>query len=491
MKKIIFKGASWDSMFLAFAKALTLLLSIVSAKMLSTGLTLTEYGTYSQANLVSSVGASIILLGLVDSMNFYFNNKENEIAVRIKIVNTVFFLEIFFGLIFLTAVILGQNIISGFFGNETLKVLLPIAGILPAFTNVIYFYQVLYVSIGRAKLMSLLNLASTVVYIAAIYISVYVLENILWIYVVLLLLDVAKVIVLNAALRRNGVKINPIKISPSHIKPIMAYGLPMGIYAITSSFTRDLDKLVIGRLGGTEDLAVYSNCSKLLPLDFFVSSFALVLIPYIYKRVFEGKREESIDLFSSYLKVGYYTVWTLGVMVLVAPESIISFLYADDYVQGKTVFIMYIFDSMLRFASIHLILTAAGKAKNVMLYSLISLGSNFVLNILLYNCLGMIGPAIATLIVAVLYMLLILNDTRKTISAGWAEIFDFKEIAWFVFTLFISWAFAFAVNDLFVHLEINIYLSMIISMIIFVLIIVALHFKKMLGVFKKINTYEL
>ena len=491
MKKISFKGASWDSVFLAFAKALTLLLSIVSAKILSTGLTLTEYGTYSQANLVSSIGASIILLGLVDSMNFYFNNKENESAARIKIVNTVFFLEIIFGLIFLSAVVLGQNVISSFFGNEALKVLLPIVGILPAFTNVIYFYQVLYVSIGRAKLMSLLNLAFTVVYIASIYISVYILENILWIYVVLLLLDVAKVIVLNAALRRKGVKINPIKISPSHIKPIMAYGLPMGIYAITSSFTRDLDKLVIGRLGGTEELAVYSNCSKLLPLDFFVSAFALVLIPYIYKRVSEGKREESIDLFSSYLRVGYYTVWTLGVMILVAPESIISFLYADDYVQGKTVFIMYIFDSMLRFASIHLILTAAGKAKNVMLYSLISLGANFVLNILLYHCLGMIGPAIATLIVAVLYMVLILNDTRKTISAKWTEIFNFREIAWFVFTLFISWVFAFVGNNILIRLGMHVYLSMIISMIIFVLIIVALHFKKMLGVFKKINSFEL
>ncbi len=491
MKKISFNGASWDSIFLAFAKCLALVLNLISAKILSTGLTLTEYGTYSQANLVSTIGASVILLGLVDAMNYYFNNKEIDNTLRIRIVNTVFFLEIISGLIYLSAVIFGQNLISGFFDNPALKILLPIAGMLPAFTNIIYFYQVLCVSVGRAKLMTGMDLIATVVRIVAICVSVYVLKNILWIYVVILLLDVFKVLMLNVFLRKNNVSVNPIKISRGHIKPIFAYGLPMGIYAITSSFTRDLDKLVIGRLGGTEELAVYSNCSKLLPLDFFVSAFALVLIPYIYKRVSEGKREESIDLFSSYLKVGYYTVWTLGVMVLVAPKSIISFLYSDVYVQGKSVFIMYIFDSMLRFASIHLILTAAGKAKNVMLYSLISLGANFVLNLVLYHFLGMIGPAIATLVVAVLYMFLILNDTRKTISAKWTEIFKFKEILWFVLTLSGSWAIAFMLNRLFVYMGMHIYISMIASMIIFALIVIALHFKNILRVFKKINAFEL
>ena len=94
MKKFSIKGASWDSVFLTFSKILSMFFNIISAKILSTGLTLGERGTYAAANLVISTGASIILLGLVDSMNYYFNSKDEKIneSTKARIVNTVFFI---------------------------------------------------------------------------------------------------------------------------------------------------------------------------------------------------------------------------------------------------------------------------------------------------------------------------------------------------------------------------------------------------------------
>ena len=77
MKKISLKGASGDSLFLAFSKIITLRFGILTAKILSMGLTLTEYGTYSQVNLVNTLSASILLLGLPDALNFFYNNKLN------------------------------------------------------------------------------------------------------------------------------------------------------------------------------------------------------------------------------------------------------------------------------------------------------------------------------------------------------------------------------------------------------------------------------
>lgn len=493
MRKISIKGASWDSMFLAFTKCLSMLFSILSAKILSTGLTLEGYGTYAQANLVMTTGTSIILMGLVDALNYYFNNKDKKIeeSLKARIVNTVFFLELILGAILAVVIIAGQGLIADYFSNPAVKGLLWIVAVLPVFTNIQYFMQVMCVSVGRAKWMSIFNLILTVVRIVAVYISVYVLKNLVWIYVTILSMDVIHVALYNWDLRKRGVKINPFKISHKHIKSIIAYGLPMGIYAITSSFTRDLDKLIIGRLGGTEELAIYSNCSKVLPLDFFVTSFALVLIPYIYRRVSEGRREESIELFSSYLKVGYYTVWTLGTMVLVAPATIISFLYADVYVSGESVFILYIFDNMIRFASVHLILTAAGKSKNVMIYSIISLVLNFILNMAFYYMWGMIGPAIATLIVALVYMFLILRDTTKTIQARWTEVFDFKDLILFTISLAVTWFITFILNKLLVGWGLHKYVSMIISMAVFGLTILAVHFKRIFGILKKINSFKL
>jgi O-antigen/teichoic acid export membrane protein len=491
VKKINVRGASWDSVFLSSAKLLTMLFGILSAKILSTGLSLEEYGTYSQANLVVSIGTSAILLGLVDAASYFFNRKDIDDQLRYRIISTVFFAEFCVGIILASAIVFGQDLLAAYFSNNAVKALLPVVAVLPMLANIIYFYQIMYVAVGRAKMMSLYNLLLMVVRIIAVYLSVYVIKNLVWIYLVVLLMDLIQIAIFHMELRKKGICINPLQISFKHIGPIFAYGLPMGVYAITSSLTRDLDKLVVGGLGGTESLAIYTNCSKILPLDFFVSSFAMVLIPYIYRRVSEGRREESVALFSSFLKVGYYTVWTLGMMVLVAPESIISFLYADAYITGKEIFVLYILDAMLRFASIHLILTAAGKAKIVMLYSVLSLGMNLVLNLLFYRWWGIVGPAIATLVVALLYMFLILRDTKNTIQARWTEIVDVKDMAWFVFTLLVVWLVASPLNHAMISWGMHRYMAMILSMAVFGCSVLALHFKKIFGVLKKINSFKL
>ena len=394
MKKLNIKGASWDSIFLAVARVLTLLFNILSTKILSVGLNLTEYGTYSQAVLVSSIGTSVIALGLADALNYFFNKKKNndvDALQKQRIINSVFVLEILLGAIFATVVILGQYWFVGYFDNTSLYGLLIPVAFLPVLNNLIQFYHVLYISVGKAKKMSFVSLFSTVVKIISTYLSVYIAKNIFWIFIVMLVIDVTIIAIYHISLMRCNVYINPFRSSAKHFKAILTYSLPMGVFSITSSLTRDLDKLVIGRLADTQALAIYTNCSKVLPLDFLVTAFATVLIPYIVQYVTEEQKDLSVKLFSSYLKVGYYSVWILGTMVLVAPTTIISTLYSNEYLSGSTVFILYIFDSMLRFASMHLILTAANKAKSIMLYSLISLGMNFVLNIIL--CFGYGWPS--------------------------------------------------------------------------------------------------
>jgi len=480
-------------MLLSVSKILTMLFNIASAKILSMGLTTVEYGTYSQANLIYDLGTNLILLGMPDALNFYFHRKEEGYTdeTRKRVVNTVFFLEFVMGAILAAVILIGQDAVAAYFGNQSVKAFLPIVSILPVCANTVYLYQTLTVTVGKAKLTTISSLLMTVSRLVAVSLTVFVFHNILWIYIMIFFMDAVQVTIFHIAIRKKGVHINPAKIQPDYIKKIFALGIPMGIYALTAALTRDLDKLVIGRLADTETMAIYTNASKILPLTIIVYSFAMVLIPYVYRRVAEGKREESADLFRSYLKVGYYSVWTLGVMVLVAPESVISMLYADAYIAGKNIFILYVFDSMLRFASMHLILTAAGKNKLVMYFSLLSLGLNFVLNLLFFYLWGMIGPAIATLVVALVYTFLILGSTIKTIESRWSEIFDWKDLGIFTATLAAVWLCCFFANKGLLAIGLHRYVAMFISMAIFGLSILAIHRKRIFGVLKKINSYKL
>ncbi len=493
MKKINIRGASWDSVFLTVGKVLTMLFSIISAKMMAEGLSLTEYGTYSQANMVNTVGTSVILLGLGDALCYYFSGKQSEIDDRLRhrIVNTVFFLEILVGLALAIFVILGQNLLVAYFENPAVRALLPIAAFLPVLSNLIYFYQVLYVGTGKAKLMSIYSLVLIIVRIITIYFAVYVLKNLLLIYIVLVLQDLVQIFIYNYVLSKKDIKINPLKISKAHIGPIFAYGLPMGIYAATSALTREIGKLVVGRMASTEELAIYTNCSKLLPVDVIVSSFALVLVPYIIRYVTEKNREQSLKLFSNYLRVGYYSVWILGAMLLITPQTAISFLYDEKYLPGTAIFVLYVFDSMLRFASMHQVLVASNKTKLLMLYSVGSLVLNFVLSVLLYYLFGLIGPAIAALISSLIYTFLVIRKSMKLIDAEFADIFDWKEICWLLLSIGGLWLVCSRMCRMLELLGVHTYIAMILSMAVFGCGALAIHFKKIREILKNINAFRL
>lgn len=493
MKKINLKGASWDSMFLTMAKVLTMAFGIILSKIMSMGLTLEEYGTYSQVNLVTSIGTSAILLGLGDAVNYFFNKKndEEDEKIRFKIVNTVFFLELIVGIILSVVIIVGRGQIGAYFSNTAIEGILIVASILPVCANIVYFYQVLYVSVGKAKLMSLYNLVLMILKIISAYIAVYVIRDILWIYVVLVVLDLIQIIVYKRTLIKRDVCINVFKISTSHIGKIMSYSLPMGVYALTSTLTRDIDKMIVGRMAGTEKLAIYTNCSKILPFDFLVVSFATVLIPYIVKYVTERNRKQTIQLFSNYMKIGYYSVWILGTMVLIAPENVIAFLYSEEYTVGLPIFILYVFDSMIRFASMHLILTASGKTKQLMIYSVISLGLNVVLNIAFYKLWGLIGPAIATVVVAVIYAYMILRKTISLIECKWKDVFSIKEIAILLGTLVVLCIMGHGLYQCIIAFGGHKYVSMIVSMVVFGCCALLLHLKKIIHVLKEVNSFRM
>lgn len=182
------------------------------------------------------------------------------------------------------------------------------------------------------------------------------------------------------------------------------------------------------------------------------------------KYISQNKLEKSVLLFKNYLKIGYYTVWTFGVAVLIVTKQAISFLYASEYLIGEPIFILYVVDIMIKFASMHLILTASGNAKLLMKYSAISLGANTILNIIFFKIFGIVGPAISTLVVTTIYTISILNKSTSILKAKWTDIVDIKDILSFVFGLVMMAAVFYMINKLLLSIELNQYITMILVM---------------------------
>lgn len=307
----------------------------------------------------------------------------------------------------------------------------------------------------------------------------------------MILLDILQLIFFAILFSKKNFAVLPFKCNFSLAKEIMKYGFPMGIFALTNALTRDIDKLIIGYMSNTETVAIYSNCSKVLPFDIIVLSFATVLIPYIMKYISQNQLESSILLFKNYLKIGYYTVWTFGVAVLVVTKQAISFLYSSEYLVGEPIFILYVVDSMIKFASMHLILTASGKAKLLMKYSAISLGANAVLNIVFFKLFGIVGPAIATLVVTTGYTVSILNKSTSILKARWKDIVDIKDVLSFAFGLVMIAATFYVINKVLLLYKLNQYIVMVLVMGGFATAILLVYRRRISRILKAINSLKL
>ena len=173
------KGASIDSLLLTFMQFVTYATGMVTTKLISTALSLEDYGTYASVNVTITIAATFTLLGLGDCLNYYYNNNEvckNE-KDRISYVNTIYFAQMIIGIIVSLILFAFRNVISNYFGNVAIAPLLLIVCVKPWFENTIHLFQVLFVSVGRAKIIAIRNFLLALIRVIIVYISLNIFAN--------------------------------------------------------------------------------------------------------------------------------------------------------------------------------------------------------------------------------------------------------------------------------------------------------------------------
>lgn len=492
------QGASIDSLLLTFMQLVTYATGMITTKILSMYLSLNDYGTYSSVLLVVSIAASFTLLGLGDCLNYYYNNKQTckTEEIRNSYVNSIYLVQSTVGVIIAFTLLMFRNQIANYFGNDTVEFLILIVCVKPWFENMIHLYQVLFVSVGQAKIIALRNFLLSVIRVLIIYVSLSFFYSLTLVFAMLVLVDIIQILIFNIYFSKSNFHISILSGEFCLFKPILAYSLPMGIYFIMNTLMREVDKLVIANVSSQADLAVYTNCSKQLPLNLLVSSFAIVLVPYIMQYVSEKRNVDAVSLFSNYMKLGYLSIWMFSGAILTVTKEIIPFFYTDAYLVGKWIFIIYILTGMVQFASMHLIVAANGDTKYLMGISCITLVLNVIFNIMFYKLFslfgqGIVGPAVSTLIITVLYTVLILLKSRKILESKISDLLNIKSLCIYIIQLVMVGILSFCLKQYLLALGMNRFITMIVICGIYCGVILALHFKEYIQILKIINSYKL
>ena len=482
-------GAATNSILLTVVQIITTGLGLIITKLLSVCFSLQEYGTYSQTLLVTSTVTSISILGLTNATN-YFYNRTNEEKVQRTYIATIFTLQYIVGIFCAIIVIVFRGVIAKYFDNQNLTLSLPVVAFTPFLSNLISMYQTLFVSIGKAKVLVLRNLLVSLIRLFSVCLACFVFDNIVTILVVVLCLDIGQVVYFYCFYRTCKYSIKVQDSSLSLLKEILAFSIPMSIYVLTNSLSRDIDKYVISAFANTETLAIYTNAAKILPFDILTSSLITVLIPIITRLINQKQHKEAKRVFQFYLRIGYILTFTFVGGAVALSKNLMLFLYDEKYLAGHSVFVIYLFVDMIRFANVTTILSGAGKTKILMFVSVVALVCNGAFNIIGYHLFGLVGPAIVTLLITFVMTVTLLYYGARTIESRIEELFNFKEILLIAFEILLVGSAVSVLSKFLDICRVPYVFSLIGCYGLYLIILVSINYKRVLECYRQLNQYK-
>lgn len=425
------RGASLDGMILTAVKVMTMGLSLITTRLLSQYLSVFDYGTYSLIQLVVSSIASITILGMMDGINFFFCSEKDE-EKRDAYIATIYLLQVSVSLLAGCVIVCAGGQICSYLGTPEAKRLMIYAAVLPFLQNILSMTQVLMLSVGKAKVLAVRNLVISLLRLLIVILVIALVGSVGIILFLTCILDAAQILVFFFMLQKSGCIVRMRKVTVQLIKPIVHYCLPMAVYTALNTINRDCDKYIIAAMTNTETLAVYTNASKKLPFDLITSSFITVLLPKITRLISNKEKRETVNVYHAFLEFSYSSTVIFACGAIAAAPQLMRLLYTEKYLSGTSIFVIYILVDIMQFTNITLILSASGRTKTLMFISGCSIVLNIGLNNLLFNLLGTIGPAIATLLITSLTGSAILHFSAEALGVRATDFFDFRYLIRFL-----------------------------------------------------------
>ena len=415
-----------DAVRLTLSKVISLCISMLTAMLLSRFRTYTEYGTYSQLLLVVNLFCSLFMLGLPSSINYFLARTETQ-AERKKFLSVYYTLSTLLSLVVGAVLVLVAPLIAEYFKNPLIKsftyflALYPWTSVISSgVENVLIVYQQTCILMVYRLLNSLFLLGAVlIVQWLELDFSAY-----LWLLVAVSAIFAIFVYLVVACLS-GGLRLS---FDLSLIRSIFIFSIPMGLANIVGTLSIELDKLLIGWLMTTEDMAIYTNASRELPFTIIASSITAVMLPQLTRMIKAGKEKEAVKLWDQSVELSFLFISLIVAGVFTYAEDIIRLLYSEKYLPGLPIFRIYTLVLLLRCTYFGMILNSKGKSRLIFACGIATLTFNAVLNPILYWIMGITGPALATFLSIFLVNIGQLIMTAKSTAISFRDVFPWRTL---------------------------------------------------------------
>lgn len=415
-----------------------------------------ELGSYRQLFLIYSTFSTLLLLGIPQSV-LYFLPKLRHIDSKrefiSRTVNLVSALAFVFGL----GIFLLRGFIARLFNNPQLELLLILYAVYPLFVFITQIYSQIMLGLKQPRKTAVFTLFSVATDFVLILGTALITKNL---YYIVLALMVSALLQWGFAQFQLRHWLTKVSFDPGFYQEVFRYSLPLGLSSIIGMLSIQLDKLVVSGFFTPAQYAVFSIGAMELPfISILNNSVNAILLPHI-----SSEPAKMTEVYRAAVRKNALVIFPFAVLGLIFATPLITFLYTETYLGSVPFFRVYLLNLPLRVATYGIIFMALRKTRYIMINSLVTLGLNLVLNLVLVRLIGMMGAVIATVIVTWLSVALYLYWMRHKLGLDLTELFPLKALlktllvagisalpAYVVFWIFgRGWAFQFVA--LFVYL---------------------------------------
>lgn len=427
MKKTSTNGLGNEAVKLTISKIITLVITMITGMMLARFRTLDEYGTYSALLLVINLFTALLMLGLPNSINYFLARAESSEEKK-HFLSVYYTLSSVFSIIVGAVLVLTVPLIENYFNNDNIGKYYYFLALYPWATTVISSLDNVLVVYKKTGMLVIYKVAYSIMMLLTVLLNQWAgfgFDAYMLTFVIVNCIFALLVYGICANISGEIKAIIDIRL----IKAIFHFSIPMGMSTLVGTLSVEMDKLLIGKLMDTAELAIYTNSAKELPLTIVATSITAVLLPQIARMIKDKKTEEAVHLWGNATVLSYIIISLLVSGIFVYAEDVMMLLYSEKYLPGLSVFRIYTLILLIRCTYFGMILNSLGQTKKILFCSIVNLLLNAVLNPVFYCILGMEGPALATFTAMLLITLAMLCMTSRATNISYAKVFPWKEIA--------------------------------------------------------------
>jgi O-antigen/teichoic acid export membrane protein len=219
----------------------------------------------------------------------------------------------------------------------------------------------------------------------------------------------------------------PLRVVGSTLRKQLSYGMPFAVSLGVGKINRWLDKYMVGILMPMNAVAVYSACSRELPVVSDVPhGSTTALIPTLTRCHAADDKDRFVDIWRALMsKTALLMFPIFSVSFVLAPE-IVAVLFTEEYLDGTGIFRLYLLLMPMRLCIYGGILRALGDTQMFMKVMLAVTLLNVVGNIVLFQLLGWVGPAVSSVLAHALTVILLLRYAARLLERSPWSIFPWS-----------------------------------------------------------------